>query len=190
METAFQEIGKLLVGTDANPEHMFPDRDFFDKCTICNTPRNREINPRFKLGEKRADIMHTYDGYTIVSERFKKFCEFNNYKGLSFEKLPNNENFYSFTSTNIVALDTVRRKIHFSEYCKSCNRYASIAGADPAFAKDSNLNLEDGIYRSDIEFGYAYEQHPIFIISLNTYKKMKKEKFKGIYFKKNNVLFR
>ncbi|QTE23355.1 hypothetical protein [Polaribacter cellanae] len=185
----FQEIiGKALDGLD-NDTHMYPNRDFPNKCIQCSTPLNKGINPQYKLKKKQYDLSHTYDGYTIVSERFKQFCLKNNFKGLVFSPLPNDKNFYVFRSNNIFEIDPIRRKVKFDRYCDKCKRFTSVAGGTPAFSKYSDKKLKNTIYRSDIEFGGIYELSPFLIISLEVFELIRKEKFKGIYFGKNSIIY-
>jgi hypothetical protein len=57
-------------------------------------------NPNYRVRIKGRDIQFTYDGFCIVSERFKNFCELNNYPNIDFIPVKT-KNFYVFLPQEI-----------------------------------------------------------------------------------------
>jgi hypothetical protein len=142
--------------------------------------RYLHLNPNFKLKNRRADISVTYDSFVIVSTRFKEFCIDNNYQGVSFYDLTNyNDRFY-MEIFNVVSVDTKRREIDYYEYNSVCNEYNEVIGAHPVCLVNKSP-LDKGFYRTDIEFGRGYAKSAIEIVDIETGKKLKAEKFKGLY---------
>ncbi len=174
-------IGKILYGKD-NDSYMLNNFHDYEKCKDCQMAIGKPINLDFKLKKTSFDISNTYDGYTIVSSRFKKFCQDKKMQGLKFVELRNTLGFYVIFTENIVELDHEARKTSFKEFCPACGRYLSISGADPNFIKSSDFKFDNTIYRSDILYGFKNEQNYLLIVNLDIYKEMSSEKFKGISF--------
>jgi hypothetical protein len=177
-------LGYIMSGED-NDSYMFDQNDpdlLF--CCKCGYVENVEcIGKKFKLKKKKYDISETYDGHTVVSERFKEFCDKNGYKGLEFIKIPNN-NFYSFFVRNILPFDTDKRELKYENYCDSCRKYESVTPALPLIIKDLKEPLLNGFYATDVHFGSGNEKSPLMVIGIHTYNKMNEKKFKGIHFLK------
>ena len=139
------------------------------------------IDPNFKVKGKKYNISGTYDGFTIVSELFKKFCETEKYKGLEFLSLPNLPNFYWFKVFNVVEFDINARGTEFLNYNKICKGYEEIIGATPLCLKNK-IPLSDGFYRTDICFGSFEGKSPVYLVGDVTMKKLKIAGFKEIFF--------
>jgi len=182
----------MIIGYEINPQNdndsqMFPSDDSnWPRCPKCRYTINCDyISPLFKLGKQLYDISSTYDNAIIVSLKFKEFCVKNKYKGVEFRKLPNDPNFFKLEVKNIIEYDAKKNaKLEYYKYCDKCNNYASITHARPVFLKGIHKPLNDEFYATDVHFASGNEKSPIFIIGVETYKKMKKEKFKGIIFSK------
>jgi hypothetical protein len=118
------------------------------------------IDPGFKPGRIDLDASYTYDGYLIVSERFRSLAAGD---GVRFHELPSAPGFYSVVVDNVVQFDTARRRTTFERRCRECDRFFVVAGATPVFLKVTEP-LPDTLHRTDIEFGTGDEQHPLIII--------------------------
>lgn len=92
------------------------------------------INPTLKVKTKK-DISYTYDGFIIVSKKFKDFCTAFNYPFLEFVKLPSSPLFYWFKVNNIIGYDVEARKTRFLKFNERCNGYEEIIGATPVYLK-------------------------------------------------------
>lgn len=123
------------------------------------------------------------DGRCIVSDKFKIFCERSEYDSLCFYELPSEPHFYAFSVTRVVAFDAEKRKTRFDGYCNVCNRYYSVAGAEPVFLMDDPKFLEKAFYATDILFGSGNEKHPLLIVGPSTCHSMIGEGFRGIYYR-------
>jgi hypothetical protein len=153
-----------------------------DICNCIDYAKNRylHLNPNFKLKNRRADVSVTYDSFVIVSTRFKEFCLDNKYEGVSFYDLANYKDRFYMEIFNVVSVDTQRREIDYYEYNSVCNEYNEVIGAHPVCLVNKTP-LEVGFYRTDIEFGRGYAKSAIEVVDVETGKKLKAEKFKGLY---------
>lgn len=140
------------------------------------------INPDFRLKRRKWDAGATYDGYTIVSERFKALCEDRRWPGVSFTPLPAESGFYVLTLTELLRFDAVRRETRFEDWCPSCKAYFSVVGATPVFLKDVKEPILNGFYRTDLEFASGHEQHPLMIVGIETAQVLKAAKLTKLDF--------
>ena len=69
-------------------------------------------------------------------------------------------------------------KIYQQVYLNSENQQAHLRQEPHIFLK-VNKKLKTGFFKTDIEFGRGYAKKPVFIVDVETCKKMEKEKFKG-----------
>ena len=175
-------IGYSISGSD-NDSYLFPDGWGKSICEVSDFVLNREnyINGRFSVKRKNKNLSNTYDGATIVSQKFRDFCLRNSYLSVQFYQLEKQPELYLMKVNSIVEFDTDRRQTRFEDFNQECNMYNSIVGANPVCLKTTNA-LSDNFNRTDILFGSGYEQHPLTIIGVETFKKMKAEKFNDIDF--------
>lgn len=173
-------VAKLLRGDD-NRSFMY--YDYPDCCTKCHYTVKRSISPDFKLKRKQYDVSYTYDGYLIVSKRFKSFCEEKEYSNVTFHGLVNEPDFYCLESCEVVSLDYERRKVKFIDLCDKCGRYAEVIGATPSYIENNFEMKENTFYRSEFDFGSYNRKSPLIIIGNEMAEEMLKMKFKGLYFK-------
>jgi hypothetical protein len=167
---------------DDNNTHMFEERNEAS-LKFRNIYEMGKINPNYKLGRIKKDIMGTYDGYDIVSKKFYDFCNRENYEHLEFIELPNNRNFYWLKVHNVLPFDAERRKTRFLNYSVEFDGFEEIIGATPVYLK-INKPLEEGIYRTDICFGTGISKSPVLLFGTFTKDKIKKEELTGLYFEK------
>lgn len=141
--------------------------------------REKFITQDFKIKKTKYDISYTYDSALIVSQKFKDFCDQNNFIGINFHQLLSQTDFYLFKVRNIVEFDFKRRETEFLEFNKDVGKYNEVIGATPVCLKQKEP-LMSGFYRTDIEFGRGYDQAPTIIAGISTYALIQKEKFKGL----------
>ena len=171
------------IGGEFNDSHMF---DADDKnlpiCKKCGYVTDYDyVDPNFNLKKEIYDISYTYDGRVIVSLKFKEFCLRNKYLGVEFHELEKNPNYFIFKVNNILKFDTKKRKLNYENYCNICGNYESVTPASPILLQNVSSPLKDGFYATDLHFASGNEKSPLLIIGIETFKKIKKEKFKGIY---------
>lgn len=172
-------VAKIIFDADNN---TFMHKVYPNLCPKCGYSTKIEINEFFRLNKRKYDVSATWDSFPIVSQRFKDFCEvegFENIKFLSFRIEPD---FYSYTINKIFSLDYVRRNVVFNKFCDVCNRYEEIIGATPSFIEQGFVIQENSFYRSEFEFGGFNRKFPLTIVSLDVAEKLKKQKFRGLYF--------
>ncbi|WP_431123855.1 hypothetical protein [Flagellimonas flava] len=175
-------LGYGLFGPD-NGSHLYPIGNGRKICDVLDYVKNRQnyLSEEFKVSNSSFDFSFTYDSALIVSQKFRDFCLRNQYDGLSFYPVPSQKGLYLFKSSNEVLFDTEKRHTKFIDYQEKCKRHDSVVGATPIFIKD-NTPLQEGIFRTDVEFGSGYEQSPLILIGELTHQKMKMEKFNSLEF--------
>ena len=175
----------MLLGYAIDEQDL--KRNMFDNLILDDCARYSNIydlnilNPEFKIRSHKYAIACTYDGFVIVSEKFKKFCEFEKYSGLDFISLPNEATTYWFKVHNILEYDSERRGTEFLNYNSICNGYEEIIGANPVCLK-RKAPLEDGFFRTDICFGSYAGKSPIYLIGQLTKLKLEAAGFKDLSF--------
>jgi len=176
-------IGYSIVGED-NDTFMFDNATMYNKCSKCGIINDKTNTTFLNKLNKRYDFSYTYDGCCIVSKKFKEFCYKNNYKGIKFKEISNAHDYFLFVVDNVLKFDVVKSNIKFEKFCNVCKRYYSITPAYPIILNEKNKVLKDSFYRTDIEFGSGNEQSPVIIIGIETWRKLKKNMFSGLYAEK------
>lgn len=178
-------IGYILFGYD-NDTFMYEGVEHTNppKCSKCGHLIDFDYtNPYYRLKRKTLDLSHPYDIGTIVSLKFKEFCERNKYD-VKFKEFEREPNFYQLVVNDKIEFDSERRRTKLIGFCDVCKNFEQAIGATPAYLKHITKPLIDGIYRTDLQFGDGNRKRYLIVVAPNTYEKMKKEKFNGLYFKK------
>ncbi|MBQ5982019.1 MAG: hypothetical protein IJL54_07630 [Prevotella sp.] len=154
-------------------------------CPVCHNVIEQIPNMDYIVRKNRyRDIAVTYDGFFVVSQKFKAFCDENKYDSLEFVQLPKSPSYYFFAPHKIYELDYIRRGTEFKGYHECCGRFDSIAGCSPAYKHiNNNIKNDDFICRSDVFFGSDLNAGPIIIIGMRTLEKIKSYDLSGMYFK-------
>jgi hypothetical protein len=146
-------------------------------CSTCGLINDRTwVDPGFELQKAQFDASYTYDGYLIVSERFRSVTDG---PGAHFVALPSSPGFYSLVVDNRVPFDAARRKTVFEQPCDECGRFFVVAGATPVFLK-VRFRLADELYRTDVEFGTGNEQHPLIVMGPGLASRLREENLAGV----------
>ena len=183
-----------MLGEETRRALTDEEREFFDwrfinnggqhpaTCSKCGRKIDHEyIDPKFRLRKKSMDISSTYDGYTIVSEKFKNFCENHSINGIEFIVLPSQPKHYWLVVRDTLEVDTTKSLgIRFLYHCDLCKHYAGVFGTSSLRFKGVELPITHGIYRTDLEFAQAHQQSPVIIIGTEVRNEIKLEKFKGV----------
>jgi hypothetical protein len=198
-----QVIGYTLSGHD-NDSYMLgeetrralsdEEREFFDwrflknsrqhpaTCPKCGRKIDHEyIDPSFQLHKKSMDISSTYDGYTIVSKKFKIFCANHAINGIEFITLPSQPKHYWLVIRNILEVDKSKSLgIRFLYYCDLCESYAGVFGTSRLRFKGVESPIIQGFYRTDLEFAQAHQQSPVIVVGTEVGTAIKAAQFKGV----------
>lgn len=137
------------------------------------------FDPNFRL-RKKLDYSTTYDGFTIVSERFVSLCKNKNVHGVEFSILTSEKAHFIMYINSIVEFDAQLRGTRFINYSSECNGYEEIIGATPVFLKQNTPLNPLGFYRSDICFGSFHSKAPLFFCGNGIADVLQRERFKGL----------
>lgn len=172
-----------LSGSD-NDSYMFSDADTIEKCDSCKFRIDfLKYNPNYFEKKLVSDLSATYDGFCVVSQKFRDFCLRKKYENLDFERFSNDKFHFNLKINNVVDFDFERRNTRFEKKCAKCGNYESVIGANPVHLNISKPILS-GIYRTDVFFASGNEKHPLIIVGLETKDEMTKERLVGLQFSK------
>jgi endogenous inhibitor of DNA gyrase (YacG/DUF329 family) len=153
-------------------------------CPECGSKTDRDyINPDFRPKKRRRDINSTYDGCIIVSRRFRDFCRRNGWKGLTFVRLPADSDFFVLHISSLLRFDAKKRKTRFENPCPTCGGFYSVIGADPVYLRGVRKPIQEGFFRSDLEFGSGPMKHALTLVGIKTAERLTNRKFPKFYLK-------
>jgi len=141
------------------------DRYKYVTCDICNMILNKRSLieahlPFYRIKRKKYHLSGSYDGFNVVSQKFKDLYDTYKWNGLVFYPIPKNKDFHLIECTEIVVINKTKRPIEFECKCSKCNQYIGIYGSLPPYINFSEIRKmkTNTFYRSDLEFGYDFEQ--------------------------------
>jgi hypothetical protein len=141
------------------------------------------VNPSFSAKKRDWHISATYDGYTLVSYKFRDFCRQHAWQGMDFVRLPADNDFFVLRLALILPFDADRRRTRFLDKCPTCGAFYGVIGATPAYLRGVTEPIQDGFFRSDFEFGSGPGQGPLTFIGLGTAEELRKQRFQNYYLK-------
>jgi hypothetical protein len=146
------------------------------------------VNPNYKPPSSKTDLCRCYDGDFLVSPLLREFLASLNLTGISFQDIPKSRRYYVLKCTNILEL-IPPLTLQKEEHCSHCNQYKSVWGLktldEPirlAF-KGVVAPIREGIYLTDLRAGYGPLFGPLLVFGVETWEKIKAQKFKGAYAK-------
>lgn len=140
------------------------------------------INRKFRVKRRVYDFSSTYDGYSIISRKFKEFCERRKYQNIVFAEFENDPDFFALIPLTVLAFDVEGNKPRYEGYCGKCGNYESVIGPFPVYLKNIDKPLKEGIYRTDLLFGSGNDKSPLILIGPGTKEAILSEGFKDIDF--------
>lgn len=147
-------------------------------CPTCGRKTDPDyVNPKFKAKRRTWDIGTTYDGYDIVSKGFRDFCRKQGWKGMHFHPLPADKEFFVLRLSQIIPFDAERRGTRFEDLCPTCGEFYNVIGADPVCLRDVTEPIQEGFFRSDLEFASGPEQSPLILVGIDTAERLRKQGF-------------
>lgn len=182
MNGKYMILGYSIYGPD-NDYNMFGDLTLGECAKYSDVERLNIIDPRLQFKNIKYPLSSTYDGFTIVNEKFKMFCEEQGYSGLRFVELSGPQKYYWLRLENIVAFDAEARETRFIGYSEQCKGYEEIIGATPVYLKEKKP-LADGFFRTDLCFGSYAGKSPVYLVGVETKRKLEAAGFKRIDFGK------
>jgi uncharacterized protein with PIN domain len=173
-------VAKLLYGNDLRRfMHNTDNRPGI--CPYCKNTLEKIPNLEFKTKTKK-DFVCTYDGFYIVSEKFKKFCDDQGFKDLTFIPLKKSPGHYYFEPQTIFPVDEKNTIFeHSGEPCPKCGKYRWFGGPHRIYSKYFYTEHDNFICRLNELHGDKGRKFYIIIVGLKTEKLMKKLGLKKDY---------
>lgn len=157
---------------------FFEDRRGPIFCRNCGTLLDKAYLPNGVLPRKRYDICASSDGRVLVNERFKHWCDQQSLNGLRFRKVNEQPPYYVFEPSNTIRFNAERAGTRFENKCRICSNFESVVGTYPLGLRDITSPLENGLFRTDLEFGSRWEKSPLIVVGTRTKELMKQAKFR------------
>lgn len=123
----YDVIAKTLNGRELKPMYI-GECNVPCLCPYCYSKLKSVPDLDYVPNKRRKDFYYTSDGFCIVSQKFKDFCDEGRYGSLDFQKL-NTSDFYFFEPHEI--FKTNIRWIPFNVFkiwCNVCKNYAELTG--------------------------------------------------------------
>jgi len=173
-------VAKCLFGEE-NMDYMFPYQDERPGiCPVCHNLIEQIPDLDAVIKRKKGDFFVTYDGFALVSQKFKDFCESRNYPHLTFQEMTNMKGLYYFMPNDVFQMDT--SVVRFFNYHECCNSFDSIIDNYAKKAPKYNITTNDFICRTNLFYGGQHcKYHPI-IVGLDTAKQMNNYGLENITF--------
>lgn len=175
-------LGYMLSGPD-NDYTMFEDIKLDECARYKDVYTINMINPELQFKNIKYSYSFTYDGFPIVDEKFKMFCERERYSGIEFVKLGGSGQYYWLKLQKVLEFDAEASRTRFIGYNDKCQGYEEIVGFDPIYLKQKEP-LPDGFFRTDLCFGSYAGKSPLDLVGVETKRKMEDAGFKKIDFLK------
>jgi hypothetical protein len=172
-------VAKIVYGSDL--DYMYDNESRPGLCPICHNTIKKIPDLMYRVTKRKPDLMNTYDGFYIVSEKFKSFCIERKYPNLTFVALVKSKGFYCFEPQNTYKLDNVLSGFRFINKRECCGNYDEIVFGKVYKDQDFNIATNDFIRRSECFSGSHGRKSQLIIIGIGTFKAMKEYGLKGIY---------
>jgi len=176
-------IGFGITGLD-NGTTFIGDKSRLACCPTCGARYDFFVhNPEYHMGRKRrSDLLFTYDDVPIITQRFRDFVEINGYPGVHSLPFKNDMARFHLVVDSVVPYDQTAPGLEMEEFCKTCQRYNSVATGTEGLILDTNAPLDDGFYRSDLVFGHGHNKTALIVVGMKTRDKMEEYGLKGVCF--------
>jgi hypothetical protein len=114
----------------------------------------------YKIKRRKYHLSSSYDGFKVVSQEFKNLYEISDWQGLIFYPIPRNRGFYLIECSQQVVINETKRPIEFENKYNECGLYMGVYGSIPPYIDTDVIQKlkSNTFYRSNLEFGYDFEQ--------------------------------
>lgn len=173
-------VAYLLYGQD-NDTFMFDDEEY-DLCPVCGYKKEfLKYNPHYVPKQRMRDYSSTYDGFSIVTAKFRD-CISNKLDGVLFEEFDKNKNYLNLRPEGIVEFDYERSGTRFIKKCNECGNFESVVGIGrPPYLKVLKP-ISRGIFRTDLFFGSGSRKNPLTIVGIDTKRELESCGLRGLEF--------
>ena len=148
-------------------------------CGTCGSKTDPSyIGQKYRAKRRNRDLGGTYDGYHVVSRRFRDFCEERAFTGMEFVPLPADSDFFVLRLSLVLPFDAERRGTTIANPCPQCKAYHEVIGVTPPYLRGVSEPILEGFFRTDLEFGSGHSQRPLIVVGTGTYAELRAGKFK------------
>lgn len=141
------------------------DRHKYITCPTCKLILNKRSLiekhlSTYKIKRKKYHLSGSYDGFNVVSQEFKDLYNLSGWQGLVFYPIPKSKGFYLIECSQQVVINETKRPVEFESKCEECGLYMGVYGSVPLYIDADVIQKlkPNTFYRSNLEFGYDFEQ--------------------------------
>ena len=175
-------VAYVMWGEDLKDLVYYDWHDRKDYCPVCHNTLIPMPPLNYVFRKRKGDIWISYDGFWIVSEKFRAFCEERGYPNLIFTPIAKSAGYYFFTTNEIYKFDYKRSEVLFIDKQDCCGNYNSIVQIPQYRSKDEVLHVDDFICRPAYYLGDFASKGPIIVVGLKTRQLMKQYGLSKFYF--------
>lgn len=147
-------------------------------CGTCGGRIEPEFLDRtFRVKKRRRDVTVTYDGYLLVSSRFREFCFSLGWSAPLFRALPADSAYWWLSP--IVSVSCVGRRLR---ECPSCGNFADVVGPELGIPEIGMEYWKHGAVSSDLQYGSVPLQGRIVIVREDWRAALMTQRFIGLDF--------
>jgi hypothetical protein len=146
-----------------NDQYAFRENAAARRCHACNGILDKWAAAT-KYHPKRAprlDLGCTYDGVIIASDKAADFLRQSGIAGV--ELVPLAKGNYFVKVSLVVRFDFKAKGTAFENQCVACGQFESVTGATPPVLCSGEIVPDNGIVRTDLEFGSNDEKSPVLL---------------------------
>ena len=180
----YRICAKVLFGPDMG--FLYDSEEvMLGRCPVCGNKVEDIPNLSAKIKRRKGNFFNTYDGFTLVSQRFKDFCKKRAYPDLEFEEMTRMKGLYYFLPQREFELKSKTLQWYGRFHFECCGAYDELVTEKKySLQKADNFILpsDDFIYRSNFRFGYSYRKGYLIIVGLQTMKALEDEGMGKLWF--------
>ncbi len=169
------------LGCEDLRRSMYETDDLPGLCPYCHNTLEKIPNLDFRTRTKK-DFVGTYDGFYIVSEKFKIFCDEQGFDNITFIPLKKSPGHYYFSPNTFFPVDYENTLFeHTGEPCPKCGNYRWFGGPHRIYSNQLFTDNDNFIYRTKEYYGDKGRKFFLIIIGLKTARLMKERGFDNDY---------
>lgn len=173
-------VAWLLSGVEA--EYMYGSREKMPGlCPACHNTVEKLPDLDYYV-PRTNHFQETYDGFVIVSEKFRMFCKVQHFNNVRFIPLRSPGGFYILETDDILEVNEEYSDMPYDgEQCPVCGTY-EWHGLRMIYSKNDLSDDDNFLKRPSGMFGPDWRKHYSFVVGKKTATLMKKFGLRGIYF--------
>jgi hypothetical protein len=172
-------LGYALYPQD-NGSHMDPNKTA-PACPVCSFRLDPHVHvDDYRAPRNRRDVVSTFDGQSIVSQRFREIWESKQLTGAKFEGFSTGAQWWQLTSSERVPFDRNVKGLRLLRLCSQCGQYEFAGGMEVRRLLIDELPAD--LCETDLAFASGNEKFRLQVFSPRAVACLEAEKLRGLSF--------